>query len=198
MLLIMSVYLLRHGQTSWNAAGIIQGRYDTPLNENGIAQAKQARKILEDVPLDVAYVSPLLRARQTAELALEGKDVPIVLEPRIVEMAYGDYEGTNWKAGDYQQKRRYLAYRYKGGESYLDLAYRAFSFLEEIREQGTSGNVLLVCHGGIARVIHSYFEDEVDNDSFIDNICPNGSVRVYEYKTRNIPLMMDVPDDLKI
>ena len=78
-----------------------------------------------------------------------------------------------------------------------DFAYRAFSFLEEIREVEKKGNVLLVCHGGIARVINSYFIDEVDNDGFIDNICPNGGVRKYEYSDRYIAPVMEIPDELK-
>ncbi len=193
----MSVYLLRHGQTDWNKKGIVQGRYDVPLNDTGREQAREAKKILDEVDFIACYVSPLCRARETAAIALEGRDIPFIIENRLVEMAYGPYEGTNWKAGDYQLTRRRLAYRYKGGESYLDLAYRAFSFLEEIREVEKKGNVLLVCHGGIARVINSYFIDEVDNDGFIDNICPNGGVRKYEYSDRYIAPVMEIPDELK-
>ena len=193
----MSVYLLRHGQTDWNKKGIVQGRYDVPLNDTGREQAREAKKILDEVDFIACYVSPLCRARETAAIALEGRNVPFIIENRLVEMAYGPYEGTNWKAGDYQLTRRRLAYRYKDGESYLDLAYRAFSFLEEIREFEKKGNVLLVCHGGIARVINSYFIDEVDNDGFIDNICPNGGVRKYEYSDRYIAPVMEIPDELK-
>ena len=193
----MSVYLLRHGQTDWNAKGIIQGRYDVPLNDTGRAQARAAKEILDKVPFVAVYVSPLSRAKETAALALEGRDIPIFIEPRIVEMAYGPYEGTNWKAGDYQHTRRQLSYRYQGGESYFDLAYRAFSFLDEIRPIAEKGNVLLVCHGGIARAINSYFEDDVENDDFIDRICPNGGIRVYEYPSRDIPVVMEIPDALK-
>lgn len=193
----MSVYLLRHGQTSWNQKGIIQGHYDVPLNDVGRAQAREAKKILDGVDFIACYVSPLCRAKQTAQIALEGRDIPFIEEPRIVEMAYGDYEGTNWKEGDYQITRRRLAYRYAKGESYLDLAYRAFSFLEELRPIAEKGNVLLVCHGGVARVIHAYFVDEIDNDSFIDNICPNGGIRVYEYPDRHVPVVMELTEELK-
>jgi len=195
----MSLYLLRHGQTNWNKAGIVQGRYDVPLNDEGRRQAKEAKKTLDEVTFDYCYCSPLCRARETMELALGDRiqDIEVVFDDRLVEMAYGNYEGTDWRAGDYQSARRRLAYRFAKGESYLDVAHRAFSLLDELKEKATKGNVLLVCHGGIARVINSYFIDAVDNDSFIDNICPNGGIRKYEYTDRYIAPVIEVPDNLK-
>lgn len=191
----MSVYLIRHGQTDWNKNGIVQGRYDVPLNEKGREQAREARELVKDVPFAKCYCSPLIRAVETANIVLEGRDVPIVYDDRLVEMAYGDYEATNWLAPDYQAARRRIAYRYKGGENYLDVAFRAYSFLEEIKAEGKEKEILLVCHGGIGRVINSYFIDEVDNDGFIDNLCPNGGVRKYDYVDRNLPPIMPLPKD---
>ena len=195
----MSLYLLRHGQTAWNKAGIVQGRYDVPLNDEGRHQAAEAKKILDEIPFTHCYVSPLSRAIETMQIALGERvnQIEIIQDERLVEMAYGNYEGTDWRAGDYQITRRRLAYRYENGESYLDVAHRAFSLLDELKDLATKGNVLLVCHGGIARVINSYFIDEVDNDAFIDNICPNGGVRKYEYKDRYIPPVMEIPTHLK-
>lgn len=191
----MAVYLVRHGQTDWNKNGTVQGRYDTELNQTGREQAAQAREYLKDVPLDVCFSSPLKRAMETASIILNGRDVPIKTDDRLVEMAYGVYEGTNWRAEEYQKLRRYFAYRYPQGESYLDVGYRAFSFLYGIKELAQKGNVLIVCHGGIARVIHSFFVDGVDNESFIDNICPNGGVREYEFVERSIPPVVPLPKE---
>ena len=189
----MSVYLLRHGQTDWNKTGLIQGRYDTPLNETGFSQAREAREKLKDIDIKRVYVSPLLRARQTAETAMEGREVPFIEDARLAEMAYGIYEGTDYRGQEYQTLRRYLAYRYPNGESYFDVAHRAFSFLDEIRPIAEKEDVLLVCHGAIARAINAYFEDQIDNDLFIDLICPNGGIRKYEYKNREIPVTMPLP-----
>ncbi len=182
----MSVYLIRHGQTDWNKEGIVQGRCDIPLNERGREQARAAKELTKDIPFDICFCSPLDRAKETASIVLEGRDVQIVCDDRLLEMAYGIYEGTDWRKGEYQNRRRQFAIRNKNGESYLDVCYRAFSFLEEIKPLGIKGNVLLVCHGGVARVIHSYFEDDADNDKFVDNICPNGGVRKYEYVERHV------------
>ena len=185
--------MLRHGQTDWNQAGYVQGRYDVPLNENGREQARLAGKELKDVSIDVCYCSPLIRAKETALIALEGRNVPMVYDDRLVEMAYGVYEGTHWKGEAYQRNRRMLAMRYPGGESYLDVAHRAFSFLDEIQDEAKEKNILIVCHGGIARAINSYFVDECDNDSFIDNICPNGGIRRYEPVERHLKPVVGNP-----
>jgi len=190
---LMSLYLLRHGQTDWNKDGIIQGRYDTSLNETGKKQAEEAGVLLENIPLSRCYVSPLYRARQTAEIALKGKDIPLLEEDRLVEMAYGIYEGTDWKAEGYQKTRKNLAMRYPGGESYLDVAHRVFSFLDELKDIASNEDVLIVCHRGVARMVHAYFVDDVDNDTFIDRACPNGGVMKYDYPIRNIPIKMAVP-----
>lgn len=189
----MSIYLLRHGQTDWNKAGWVQGRYDTELNDTGREQARHAYEELKDVRIDVCYCSPLRRAKETAALALEGRGVPTIYDDRLVEMAYGVYEGTHWKGEDYQHNRRMLAMRYPGGESYLDVAHRAFSFLDEIQEEAKEKNILIVCHGAIARVINSYFVDDVDNDTFVDSICPNGGIRKYEPVNRYIPPVVPNP-----
>ncbi|MCR5349295.1 MAG: histidine phosphatase family protein [Bacilli bacterium] len=189
----MSIYVVRHGQTDWNKAGTVQGRYDTELNDAGKAQAKEAKEAVRDVVFTRCLCSPLTRARQTAEIILEGRDTPITFDDRLVEMAYGIYEGTNWRAGHYQELRRMLANRYPGGESYLDVAHRAFSFLDEIMPLAEEGDILIVSHGGIGRVIHSYFVDDVDNDAFVDNLCPNGGVRKYEPVKRFIPPVVPLP-----
>ena len=189
----MSIYLLRHGQTDWNANGTVQGRYDVPLNDRGRLQAREAGTKLKDVPFIHCYCSPLSRAKETAEIALEGREVPISYDDRLVEMAYGIYENTNWREPAYQEYRRRLAFRYPGGESYFDVAHRAFSFLESIMDEAGKGDILIVCHGGIGRAINAYFVDDNSNDSFIDTLCPNGGILKFEPVRRHIPPVAPLP-----
>ena len=189
----MSVFVVRHGQTDWNKQGWIQGRFDVPLNDTGREQATKARDELKDIPFGVCFVSPLSRAKETAEIILEGRDVPMVMDNRLVEMAYGIYEGTHWMGEEYQMYRRQLAYRYPEGESYFDVAHRAFSFLDEIKQKGYQGNVLLVCHGGIGRAIEAYFDGSKGNDAFIDGLHPNGSIQIYEFQREDVPLILPNP-----
>ena len=69
---------MRHGKTDWNAKHKLQGRTDIPLNEEGIQMAEQAKEKYKDVNFDICYCSPLVRAKQTAEIVLEGRNIPIV------------------------------------------------------------------------------------------------------------------------
>lgn len=69
------LYIMRHGKTDWNAKHKLQGRTDIPLNEEGIQMAEQAKEKYKDVNFDICYCSPLVRAKQTAEIVLEGRNL---------------------------------------------------------------------------------------------------------------------------
>lgn len=87
------LYIMRHGQTQWNAQGRLQGQTDIPLNEVGRAGAAAAREKYGCIPLDVCFASPLKRALETAEIFLKGRAVPIYTDDRLKEMFFGDFEG---------------------------------------------------------------------------------------------------------
>ena len=91
----MILYIMRHGETEWNTKHWLQGRTDIPINENGRKVAELTREGLKDVVFDAAFTSPLLRAKETAQIVLEGRDVELIEEQRIIEMCFGDYEGTS-------------------------------------------------------------------------------------------------------
>ena len=65
------LYIMRHGKTEWNELHKLQGRTDIPLNEEGRKMAEQAREKYKDVSFDICYCSPLIRARETAEIVLQ-------------------------------------------------------------------------------------------------------------------------------
>ncbi|MCJ7709220.1 MAG: histidine phosphatase family protein, partial [Chloroflexi bacterium] len=89
------VYLIRHGETDWNAHGRLLSRTDAPLNGVGEAQAAALAAELADLRWDRAFTSPLVRARRTAEVVLAGRaDAPrLTVDERLVEMDFGPYEG---------------------------------------------------------------------------------------------------------
>lgn len=62
----MKIYLVRHGETDWNQAGRLQGQTDIDLDAQGFAQAAEAAERLKEVPFEIAFCSPLIRARHTA------------------------------------------------------------------------------------------------------------------------------------
>ena len=88
------LYIMRHGRTDWNDRHKLQGSTDIPLNENGRAMAEKAREEYRDIPLDECWCSPLIRARETAEIVLRDRGIPIRIDERLREMGFGTYEGT--------------------------------------------------------------------------------------------------------
>ncbi len=78
------LYIMRHGRTNWNEQQRLQGRTDVPLNEEGRAMAKQAAGTYANVHFDVCFCSPLRRAKETAEILLRGRKIPIRTDEGLV------------------------------------------------------------------------------------------------------------------
>lgn len=87
------LYIMRHGKTDWNACHKLQGRTDIPLNDKGRMMAAEAGEKYADIHFDECYSSPLARAKETAEIFLKGRGVPVYTDDRLVEMGFGIYEG---------------------------------------------------------------------------------------------------------
>ena len=173
------LYVARHGQTQWNLENKVCGRTDQPLTEVGLQQAQLLAQRTKDLPIDVIISSPMLRARQTAAptAALHGLEIQV--DDRLIEQDYGIYEGVSRFDEGFLSNKRHFAFRYPGGESMMDVAHRVYSFLEEIKEKYAGKNVLLVCHGGVCRVIRTYFED-MTNEEYFHYSEENANVRMYK------------------
>ena len=74
----MKIYLVRHGETDWNQAGLLQGQTDIALNAQGLEQAHDAAERLKKVPFEIAFCSPLIRAKRTAEIIIGDRKIIIV------------------------------------------------------------------------------------------------------------------------
>lgn len=138
----MNLYIIRHGQTDMNVLHRMQGRTDTRLNEKGRQQAREAAKFLkkEKIVPDRVIVSPLDRARETAEI-VSGRPRDLQ-EPddRIIEMCFGEAEGKpneELAQGFYESFFRTVV-DYEppdGAESYEDLFDRIADFVEDLRKR---------------------------------------------------------------
>lgn len=177
----MKLYVARHGQTQWNVENKVCGVTDVPLTEVGMAQAKALAAEAAKYPIDVIIASPLIRARQTAQAVADALGLPITVDDRLHEQRYGIFEGKDRKDPDFLANKRKFVTRYPGGESMFDLAYRVYDLLNEIKITYPDKNVLLVCHGGVFRVIHTYFHD-MTNDEYFHHSAPNAKLVEYEYE----------------
>jgi len=152
------LYIMRHGKTDWNERHKIQGRTDIPLNEEGRQMARDAAAEYRDVHFDVCYCSPLIRARETAEILLSGRDVPIITDDRLVEMGFGVYEGIENSFSIPDCPINVLFFHpdqytvpVENGESLDELFARTGAFLEELVEPDLAAgkDVLIVGHGAM-------------------------------------------------
>jgi phosphoserine phosphatase len=86
--------IIRHGETDWNRAGRFQGQIDVPLNEHGRVQAGQARDFLQNLPIEFAFTSPMLRPQETAEIILQAHPtVALQTNADLQEISHGRWEG---------------------------------------------------------------------------------------------------------
>ena len=115
----MKMYIIRHGQTPWNARKCLQGRSDVDLNENGIYLAELTGKALRDVTFDMAFTSPLIRAKHTAQCILAGRKVPIIEDERLIEISFGIYEGCCYAEENRQVPQQWIENFFHAPQDYV-------------------------------------------------------------------------------
>lgn len=160
------LYLLRHGETEYNVERRLQGQQDSPLTPRGRAQARGHGALLKTLIDDPAawrvVASPLGRTLDTARLACAELGLPetaIQTDPRLMEIAYGEWEGQtyaeieayypdHWAA----RERDPWGFVVPRGESYAMVAARAGAFLNEV-----NGKTIVVSHGGTGRVLRGLY-----------------------------------------
>lgn len=172
----MEIYVVRHGETTYNIENKICGKSDVELTSLGRLQAEKAALALKDISFDRVYVSPLKRAIDTAKI-ITNNHFPLIIDKRIEEIDFGIYEGMDRKTKAFLDTKFHLGVRYSKGESFLEVIYRVYHFLEDVKQQQLE-TILIVCHGGIMRAIHSYFFD-ISNDEFFSMNFKNCEIRKY-------------------
>lgn len=158
----MKIYIIRHGETDWNAVRRLQGHSDICLNAYGIELAEITARALADVPFSRIYTSPLIRARQTAEIIKGDRQIPVITEERVKEIGFGIYEGYCYDKDNYNIPDPAFIYFFKapekyippeGGESLEKLCRRTTDFLKELihNKELEEETVLISTHGAALR-----------------------------------------------
>ncbi|MDB5492198.1 MAG: cobC [Micavibrio sp.] len=151
----MRFYYIRHGETDWNKAGMMQGSKDIPLNATGLAQAMNAAGLLKSLPITRIVSSPQNRAYKTADIIAQVFSLAVHLEPDLRERHFGDYEGLPWQ----DVSRVVVAngndvhgpFDYPSGkaEPFSDLATRSKTAIEKWMAAHSNDVILFVAHGGV-------------------------------------------------
>ena len=154
------LFIIRHGQTLWNVEGRMQGRLDSPLSDEGKAQAAVHARVLEQLGgVDHILASPSGRTRETAAILNSRLQVPIDYEEVLMERDCGEWGGLTideirdeqpeaWQA---RERDPYL-HRPPGGENVPDLMDRVAPLLEEV-DKVPEGRLAIVTHGVMSRAI---------------------------------------------
>lgn len=158
---LIPLLLIRHGHTEWSRSGRYQGRSDLPLVAEGRDQARQLGQRLKGQGVVSVFTSPLCRASETAAIVAEslGLGVPLV-DPRLAEMAYGQWEGMTqaeirlrWPDQLRRWKRFPDSAAAPAGESLAQVRERLNEFFSDpLWQQPIAGGVLIVSHLGPIRV----------------------------------------------
>ena len=174
------LYFARHGQTIWNVENKICGTTDIELTEQGRKQAIElGKKIKSDnLKIDEILYSPLIRAADTAKYIHEQTGIPVIEEPLLKEQCFGKYESTPRDNPDFFAARQRFIDSYSGGESMFLLAQRIYNLLDRLKKDNKT--YLLVAHGGIARVVNSYFYD-MTNEEYANFKLENCEILKYEF-----------------
>ena len=150
-------FLVRHGETDWNAAGRAQGQSQVPLNAAGRAQARALAARLRPLHFSAAYASDLRRVTETAAPILHGRDLPLVTLPALREKSFGAWEGMTFAEVETHYPQRFAelftndgSFAPPEGESDRQLLQRVAAAVDRLRETHgrDRGNLLLVAHGG--------------------------------------------------
>ena len=191
---MVTLVLIRHGQSLWNAENKFTGWTDIGLSEKGIKEAENAGKKLEDVEFDVVHTSALIRAQKTAEIIIENnkksKGIPVHKDKRLNERHYGSLQGLNKKetAEKYGKEqvpiwRRSFDVPPPDGESLKMNAERTLPYFKEniIGDLKNGKNVLVAAHGNSLRSIVMFIEN-ISKEDVVKLEIQTGVPRTYVFE----------------
>ena len=182
--------LVRHGESTWNAKGVWTSWQDPPLSQKGFEEARQAGELLKGVNFYIAYVSDLLRAKQTLEEIEKvlGVSLATFENSALNERDYGDYTGKNkWEIqlelgeAGFKKLRRGWNVPIPNGETLKDVYDRVIPYYQSeiLPKLKASKNVLISAHGNSLRALVKYLDGLSDSD--VENLeIATGEVIIYK------------------
>lgn len=200
----MELYIVRHGETIWNAKKLLQGRTDIELNENGRLLAKLTGEALANTHFDKIYASPLCRAYETAALIAGDRQIPIIKHDALKELSFGDWEGQNMSMllKDDSQKFKYffkephLFEATTNGESLEALCARASNFMTTVIEPEAEHceRIMIVAHGAINKALMMHIKGHEMKYFWTGGLQKNCNVIIVDYHENHYTII----DETKI
>jgi broad specificity phosphatase PhoE len=179
-----AIWLVRHGESTWNARGLIQGHADeSVLTAEGRRQSAASAEQLRHVPVGALFASDLQRAQQTAAFFAEVVNLPVQCTAALRERCFGTFEGRPQQAltpadtGIANGRITDVDARPEQGESLRELSERVVGFVDALGGNDFAmGDIILVTHGGTIRALRAHFMGVSLGEMAWDEVS-NGSVR---------------------
>ncbi len=176
----MNFYLIRHGQTAWNAQHKVMGRTDVPLDAIGEQQVEETAELMKTYEIDQIFSSPQLRAQQTAQKIAIPHKLPVNTDERLCEMDFPRWVG---KMGDalvkdeiyIARKKDIVNFSHPEVESLKSLMERTKIFLSECEKKG--GNIAIVTHLDVVRAFLLHMLNE-PHEKFYQFMIQNASCTI--------------------
>ena len=193
---LIKIYIARHGETTWNVEGRIQGRSDPDLSPKGVAQSLALLEQLKDRPISAIYTSTLQRSILTAQPIAKFFGLPVQKQPELDEIAFGIMEGVQVSSLSEELKREWerfkenrFTYHIPGAENYTDVATRLKPFKEKILRTHTGQEILIIGHMIVNRfligMLLEYPVEEIQrmeqNNGCVYLVERNGEARVSHF-----------------
>lgn len=184
---ITTLYLVRHGTTALNEVCAFQGRYDEPLNEDGLKQGALLKDVFKDIPIDIGVTSPLIRARQTMDFIHEGRDFPVIEDADIMELDGGDIEGRLMSEVNiiYGSVAAHMGQQpgkiqMPDGESGVEAYHRMVDAVLRIVKENAGKTIVMTSHGFVIQCWLNYVNG-IPAEEMIDNTVDNVAVSKFVF-----------------
>jgi broad specificity phosphatase PhoE len=175
------IFLARHGETTWNKDRRFQGQLDVELNDTGREQARALAEIAKGHDRAAIYTSPLVRARETAEIVGAALGLEPRPDDRLKEVDVGDWQGRYKEELERDEPDAWAAfqaagedYRFPGGESLAAQQRRVIAALVDVTQRGDLP-ALVVCHRGVIRCALAHTHNR-GLDTYHEWTVPNGEL----------------------
>ncbi|MGO8947383.1 MAG: histidine phosphatase family protein [Ktedonobacterales bacterium] len=190
------LFLVRHGQTTFNVEGRLPGQLPgIPLTDEGRRQAQRAAVALSGLPLSAVISSPLERARDTADIIARGWALPVMLDPRLMDLDVGAWSGQKvedlnksdplWRA--FVERPNQPP---EGVESFLALQSRAVASVEETRKDPTLGQyVVLIAHADPIKLLLAHYTG-LDSERARFLVIGNASISALAFPPEGEPHLL--------
>lgn len=191
----MRLILIRHGQTDYNVARLIQGSgVDAPLNNLGHTQAKKVGQRFADISIDYIYSSDQTRAAQTMQyIADHHQNIAPILHPLLRERSAGVFEGKHYRYYDFFRKIARSAwhnFRPWGGESMEQLQKRVVVWYEEIKGKHAGETIVVVTHGAVINALSLHImEKELTSENAKSVAAKNTAVFEFHHTDSGIEVV---------